>query len=53
MIEHVWGMDYDGSDRAVDLAVKRIRQALTDWPETEGEIRTLRGMGYQFHVYEK
>ena len=53
LIEHVWGMDYDGSDRAVDLAVKRIRQALTDWPETEGEIRTLRGMGYQFHVYEK
>ncbi|WP_282171969.1 response regulator transcription factor [Cytobacillus firmus] len=53
LIEYVWGMDYDGSDRAVDLAVKRIRQALTDWPETEGEIRTLRGMGYQFHVYEK
>lgn len=53
LIEHVWGMDYDGSDRAVDLAVKRVRQALTDWPETEGEIRTLRGMGYQFHVYEK
>ncbi|KON87706.1 transcriptional regulator [Sporosarcina globispora] len=53
LIEHVWGMDYDGSDRAVDLAVKRIRQALTDWPETDGEIRTLRGMGYQFHVFEK
>ncbi|EWG11330.1 response regulator transcription factor [Cytobacillus firmus] len=53
LIEHVWGMDYDGSDRAVDLAVKRVRQALTDWPESEGEIRTLRGMGYQFHVYEK
>lgn len=53
LIEYVWGMDYDGSDRAVDLAVKRIRQALTDWPESEGEIRTLRGMGYQFHVYEK
>jgi DNA-binding response OmpR family regulator len=53
LIEYVWGMDYDGSDRAVDLAVKRIRQVLTDWPESEGEIRTLRGMGYQFHVYEK
>ncbi|PWW28387.1 DNA-binding response OmpR family regulator [Cytobacillus oceanisediminis] len=53
LIEHVWGMDYDGSDRAVDLAIKRIRQALSDWPASEGEIRTLRGMGYQFHVYEK
>ncbi|GLB59531.1 response regulator transcription factor [Cytobacillus sp. NCCP-133] len=53
LIEHVWGMDYDGSDRAVDLAIKRIRQALSEWPDAEGEIRTLRGMGYQFHVYKK
>ena len=22
LIEHVWGIDYDGSDRAVDLAIK-------------------------------
>lgn len=53
LIENVWGMDYEGSDRAVDLAIKRIRQALSDWPDSEGEIKTLRGMGYQFHVYEK
>jgi DNA-binding response OmpR family regulator len=50
LIEHVWGLDYDGSDRAVDLAVKRIRQALADWPSSQGEIRTLRGLGYQFSV---
>ncbi|WP_026581172.1 response regulator transcription factor [Bacillus sp. J33] len=53
LIEHVWGMDYDGSDRAVDLAIKRIRQALSGWPESEGEIRTQRGTGYQFHVYKQ
>ncbi|RSD26816.1 response regulator transcription factor [Mesobacillus subterraneus] len=53
LIENVWGMDYDGSDRAVDLSVKRIRQALLDWSSTQGEIRTLRGLGYQFSVYEK
>ncbi|WP_141430724.1 response regulator transcription factor [Bacillus sp. 03113] len=53
LIESVWGMDYDGSDRAVDLAIKRIRQALKDWPLTQGEIRTHRGLGYQFCVYEK
>lgn len=47
LIEHVWGWDYEGSDRAVDLSVKRIRQALEGWPESEGEIRTLRGLGYQ------
>ncbi|MCM3665151.1 response regulator transcription factor [Mesobacillus subterraneus] len=53
LIENVWGMDYDGSDRAVDLSIKRIRQSLTDWPASQGEIRTLRGLGYQFSVYEK
>jgi DNA-binding response OmpR family regulator len=53
LIESVWGMDYEGSDRAVDLAIKRIRQALTNWPITQGEIRTLRGLGYNFSVYEK
>jgi DNA-binding response OmpR family regulator len=53
LIENIWGMDYDGSDRAVDLSVKRIRQSLSAWPATQGEIRTLRGLGYQFSVYEK
>lgn len=53
LIESVWGMDYEGSDRAVDLAVKRIRQALSEWPVSQGEIRTHRGLGYQFCVYEK
>jgi DNA-binding response OmpR family regulator len=52
LIENVWGLDYDGSDRAVDLAIKRIRQALAKWPDSQGEIRTLRGLGYQFCVYE-
>ncbi|EQB38354.1 hypothetical protein M948_07175 [Virgibacillus sp. CM-4] len=51
LIEHVWGWEYEGSDRAVDLAIKRIRRALEDWPKIEGEIKTLRGLGYQLSVY--
>jgi DNA-binding response OmpR family regulator len=50
LIDAVWGIDYEGSDRAVDLSVKRIRQLLKDWPEEEGEIATMRGLGYQFRV---
>ncbi|SET18336.1 DNA-binding response regulator, OmpR family, contains REC and winged-helix (wHTH) domain [Salinibacillus kushneri] len=53
LIEHVWGFDYEGSDRAVDLSIKRLRKALKDWPASEGEIRTLRGLGYQLSVYEE
>jgi two-component system response regulator ResD len=52
LIEQVWGMDYEGSDRAVDLSIKRLRQALSHWPISEGEIRTLRGTGYQLWVGE-
>jgi two-component system response regulator VicR len=53
LIERVWGIDYDGSDRAVDLAVKRLRKAFENWPESHGEIKTSRGLGYQFCVYTK
>lgn len=52
LIEQVWGMDYEGSDRAVDLAIKRIRRSLENWPATEGEIKTYRGLGYKLCVYE-
>lgn len=50
LLEYVWEMDYEGSDRAVDLSIKRLRQALSHWPAKEGEIRTLRGTGYQLWV---
>ena len=50
LISAVWGADYAGSDRAVDLSVNRIRQALGDWPAEEGEIATVRRWGYKFRV---
>lgn len=52
LIEQVWGIDYEGSDRAVDLSIKRIRRSLENWPVTEGEIKTFRGLGYKLCVYE-
>jgi DNA-binding response OmpR family regulator len=53
LLDYVWGEDYDGGDRAVDTAVKRIRQSLRDWPPDEGEISTIRGAGYSLRVLEK
>ncbi|EST51853.1 transcriptional regulator [Brevibacillus panacihumi W25] len=50
LLDHVWGIDYDGGDRAVDASIKRIRQSLQDWPTSEGEIQTIRGTGYMLHV---
>jgi DNA-binding response OmpR family regulator len=53
LIDQVWGWEYEGSDRAVDLAIKRLRKALKEWDEAEGEIKTLRGLGYQLSVPKK
>lgn len=50
LLDQVWGIDYDGGDRAVDASIKRIRQSLQDWPTREGEIQTIRGTGYMLHV---
>jgi DNA-binding response OmpR family regulator len=50
LIDSVWGIDYVGSDRAVDMAVKRIRQSLAEWSSEEGDIITLKRLGYQFRV---
>ncbi|RWR09269.1 response regulator transcription factor [Siminovitchia fortis] len=50
LIEKIWGWEYEGSDRAVDLSIKRLRKSLKDWPIQDGEIRTLRGLGYQLSV---
>lgn len=50
LIRCVWGADYEGSDRAVDLAVKRVRKALSGCTEDEAEIVTFRRVGYQFRV---
>lgn len=53
LLDHVWGIDYDGGDRAVDVAVKRLRQTLREWPPGEGEIETVRGTGYMLRVPER
>jgi len=50
LLDHVWGVDYEGGDRAVDVSVKRIRHLLHEWPANEGEIVTVRGTGYLLRI---
>jgi DNA-binding response OmpR family regulator len=50
LIDCVWGTDYEGSDRAVDHAIKRIRKTLVEWSKEDGTIVTFKRMGYQFRV---
>ena len=48
LIEKIWGMDYDGFDRTVDVHIKRIRENLGHLPGFK--IVTVRGLGYKIEV---
>ena len=49
LMEHVWNYDgYVGDVRAVDVAIRRLREKLEDDPASPAFIRTKRGMGYYF-----
>ena len=49
LMEHVWNYDgYVGDVRAVDVAVRRLREKVEDDPANPAFILTRRGMGYLF-----
>ena len=49
LMEHVWNYEgYVGDVRAVDVAVRRLREKIEDDPASPVFIKTKRGMGYYF-----
>ncbi len=46
LIELVWGADYEGDERTVDVHIKRLRQRFADY-QNDFLIRTVRGIGYK------
>jgi DNA-binding response OmpR family regulator len=51
LIEQVWGLEFQGDDRTVDVHVKRLREHFKDRLR-HAQIRTLRGIGYMLEVEE-
>ncbi|MFT4259178.1 response regulator transcription factor [Microbacterium sp.] len=49
LLSEVWGYDYFGGTRTVDVHVRRLRAKLGD---QEHIIGTVRNVGYRFNVYE-
>ena len=50
LMEHVWNYEgYVGDVRAVDVAVRRLREKVEDDPASPQFILTRRGLGYLFH----
>lgn len=54
LLENVWGYDFYGESRTVDVHVKRIREKL-EKPnvKTNWQIKTVWGVGYKFETTEK
>jgi DNA-binding response OmpR family regulator len=48
LIEKVWGWDFFGDERLVDVHVRKIRQKIGDDPADPRFISTVRGVGYRF-----
>jgi len=50
LIELVWGSGFSGSDRTVDVHIKRLRERFRD--QDEFSLETVRGRGYKLVVHD-
>ena len=50
LLEQVWGFDFFGDSRTVDVHIKRLREKLQDSEALGWTIRTVWGVGYKFEV---
>ncbi len=48
LLSQVWGYDYIGDERTVDVTVRRLREKLEEDPAKPDYIHTKRGVGYYF-----
>jgi DNA-binding response OmpR family regulator len=48
LLERVWGWDFVGDERVVDVHIRNLRRALGDRAEAPNVIATVRGAGYKF-----
>ncbi len=50
LLDQVWGYDYLGDSRLVDVAVQRLRAKIEPDPAQPQLIETVRGVGYRCAV---
>ncbi len=48
LLQAVWGLDFDGDERTVDVHVRRLRAKLEDEAKLPRLVRTIHGFGYKF-----
>ena len=50
LIDRVWGHDYVGDTKTLDVHVKRLRAKIEPDPADPRHIVTVRGLGYKFET---
>ena len=50
LLEQVWGFDFYGDSRTVDVHIKRLREKLPGCEQLGWQIRTVWSVGYKFEV---
>ena len=50
LIDRVWGSDYFGDTKTLDVHIKRIRSRIEETPSDPTMLVTVRGLGYRFNA---
>ena len=50
LIDRVWGADYVGDTKTLDMHVKRLRSKIEEEPSRPRHLITVRGLGYKFEA---
>lgn len=48
LMQNVWGYNYVGDTKTIDVHVKRLRAKIEDDPSSPQRITTIRGLGYRY-----
>lgn len=50
LIDRIWGSDYIGDTKTLDVHIKRLRKKIEETPKEPVHILTVRGLGYKFEA---
>lgn len=48
LLQNVWGFDFEGDERTVDVHVRRLRSKIEERPQLPPLLHTIHGFGYKF-----
>ncbi|AKE40473.1 two-component system response regulator [Corynebacterium kutscheri] len=50
LIDRIWGADYEGDTKTLDVHIKRLRSKIEEEPSQPHHLLTVRGVGYKFEA---